>query len=276
VTVKGIPLETGRAQRRGGRSSRHRYEDVIERIESTIADDGLGPGSRLPSNAELAEAAGVSLITVRRALDELEREGVVVRYQGVGTFVARGRIVSEPAKRGDLAQTLADIDRSSVRTTLVDLFRGRPSTTIARALLLEPDEEVWSVTRLRYVQEQPMILERAALPVRLVPALDAGALEAGGSLYAMLTQRHGLVDDSEEQVLALARPSADERAALGLDRDRDVIRIRGVTFDPGGMPFDAFEQIYPADAFVFYISGQTSRRLLPASHGDDWRVTPSP
>ena len=274
--MNGIPLETTRPPRRGGRSGKHRYEDVIELIQAKIASEGLGPGSRLPSNTELADEAGVSLITVRRALDELERDGEIVRYQGVGTFVARGRIVSEPTKRGELAQTLAGVDRGSVMTKLVHLFRGRPSPTIAQSLLLEPDDEVWSVARLRFVGSQPLILEHAALPVRLVPSLDATVLEAGGSLYSMLAQKHGLVDDYEEQYLALARPTAEEREALGLDRDRDVIRIRGVTFSADGTPFDAFQQIYPADAFVFYFSGQTSRRLLHASHRDDWRVTPAP
>ena len=101
--MNGIPLETTRAPRRGGRSGKHRYEGVIELIHAKIASEDMGPGSRLPSNTELADEAGVSLITVRRALDELERDGEIVRYQGVGTFVARGRIVSEPTKRGELA-----------------------------------------------------------------------------------------------------------------------------------------------------------------------------
>ena len=130
------------------------------------------------------------------------------------------------------------------------------------------------MARLRLVGDQPLILEHAAIPVRLVPSLDAAVLESGGSLYSMLAQRYGLVDDYEEQYLALARPTPDEREALGLAEERDVIRIRGVTFSADGTPFDGFQQIYPADAFVFYFSGQTSRRLLHASHRGDWRVTP--
>jgi GntR family transcriptional regulator len=92
----------------------------------------------------------------------------------------------------------------------------------------------------------------------------------------MLAQRNGLVDDYEEQYLALARPSDEEREALRLEGDRDVIRIRGVAFSADGTAFDAFEQVYPADGFVFYFSGQTSRGLVPASHRDDWSVSPDP
>jgi DNA-binding GntR family transcriptional regulator len=273
--VNGIPLETARSSRRGRASPKHRYEDVIQLIQERIAAEELGPGSKLPSNAELATQAGVSLITVRRALDELERDGEIVRYQGVGTFVARGRIVSQPTKRGALAQTLG-VDRHAVTTSLLDLLQGRPSLPIAQTLGLAPDELVWSVVRLRFVEDQPRILERATIPVRLVPALDRSSLESGGSLYSMLAQRFGLVDDYEEQYLALARATPVERSALRLEGDRDVIRIRGVTFTADGTAFDAFEQVYPADGFVFYFSGQTSRGLLPASHRDDWSVTAVP
>src|SRR2546430_5650049 len=61
----------------------------------------------LPTHAELAELTGVSLITVRRALDELERAGKVRRHQGLGTFLARPRIVTEPTRAGSLLGTLA-------------------------------------------------------------------------------------------------------------------------------------------------------------------------
>src|SRR5919198_986267 len=161
-TVKGIPLEATRSASRGRWPRKHRYEEVIELIQGRIASEGLGPGSRLPSNTDLALEAGVSLITVRRALDELERDGDIVRYQGVGTFVARGRILSEPIKRGELAQTLG-VDRHAVTTKLVDLYEGRPSVVIAQTLRLDPDELVWSVVRLRFVEDHPRILERATL-----------------------------------------------------------------------------------------------------------------
>src|SRR5215467_803772 len=104
----------------------------------------MAPGDRLPSYGELAELAGVSLITVRRALDELERAGRVVRHQGVGTFVADGRIVSEPARAGALLSTLNAGGADEVVTKLIDVTRGRPTPALARVLGLG-DEDVWQV-----------------------------------------------------------------------------------------------------------------------------------
>jgi DNA-binding GntR family transcriptional regulator len=68
---------------------RLRYEEMITFIERLVVERNLAPGDLLPTQAELAEAAGVSLITVRRALEELERAGRVRRHQGIGTYLAR-------------------------------------------------------------------------------------------------------------------------------------------------------------------------------------------
>ena len=82
------------------------YEQVVDYVEGLVAERGLVPGDMLPTYAELAASVGVSLITVRRALDELERAGKVRRHQGLGTFLARPRIVTEPTRAGSLLTTL--------------------------------------------------------------------------------------------------------------------------------------------------------------------------
>ena len=97
-----LDLGGSRPDRPGRRSAAGKggallYEQVVEYVEKLVSERGLVPGDLLPTYAELAESVGVSLITVRRALDELERAGKVRRHQGLGTFLARPRILSEPA-----------------------------------------------------------------------------------------------------------------------------------------------------------------------------------
>src|SRR5258708_8975017 len=73
------------------------YERVVELVEQLIAEQGLVPGDMLPSYTDLAGQAGVSLITVRRALDELEPPGPGRRHQGPGTFRARPPLLTDPS-----------------------------------------------------------------------------------------------------------------------------------------------------------------------------------
>jgi len=88
------------------RQNKLRYEVVKDLILSKIASQHLQPGDKLPTSNELADQSGFSLISVRRALDELERAGRIVRRQGVGTFVAQSRITAEPGRAGQLLDTL--------------------------------------------------------------------------------------------------------------------------------------------------------------------------
>jgi GntR family transcriptional regulator len=75
------------------------YQQIVDGIKREIADGRLQPGAALPSFRQFAEDLLVSVITVKRAYEELEREGIVFRRQGLGTFVAeRGNVLSREAK----------------------------------------------------------------------------------------------------------------------------------------------------------------------------------
>jgi DNA-binding GntR family transcriptional regulator len=243
---------------------RLRYEQVIDLIERLIADEGLQPGDVLPTNKELAESAGVSLISVRRALDELERAGRVRRHQGVGTFVAAERILATPSLAGGLLETLTGgVESPRVDTKVIGVRRGPAGSEVAGALAVAANAPVWEISRLRVIGARPMIAETSTIPVSLAPDLDAAALRQGHPLYAWLAEHYGLVDAYEEQYLDVTLPSAADRKRLSLSgRDR-VVRIRGVSFSNDGQPFDAFQQVYPSDGFAFYLSGQTDRQVLP-------------
>jgi DNA-binding GntR family transcriptional regulator len=260
----------GSPSRGGGRPLR--YRRVIDLIDELIRAQDLQPGDLLPTQKELAELAGVSLITVRRALDELEREGRVAGHQGVGTFVARPRIVSEPARRGGLLATFAGRGAAAeVTTELLGVRDVRPDAAVARALALAPGARVWHISRLRSIDGRPMVLEQARVPQALAPDLRERQDELRQSLYGLLARRYGLVDDYEEQYLEVGAAGAAERRRLQLPAKARIVRLQGVSFAAGDVPFDCFEHVYPAEAFAFYISGRTSRRLLPAQELAGWR-----
>ncbi|MGA5536367.1 GntR family transcriptional regulator [Mycolicibacterium nivoides] len=256
-----------------------RYQQVQELVLSIMTERDLRPGDRLPSTTELAEIADVSTISVRRALDELERAGRIHRHQGLGTFVAEPRIGADPTRPGELLQTLTDNQgRSpSVTTALIAMSVGLPSATIAAALGVDEGQPTWEIWRRRTIGQgagADRILERAVLPLSRVPSIDRDQLAAGESLYRFLQERYGLTDEYTEQAFEVDTPNSWESDQLELDPGELVVRIRGVSFDSTGQAFDCFEQCYRATKFTFYTAGQTRHRILGPSELSNWSVSP--
>jgi GntR family transcriptional regulator len=256
------------------------YERVVAYVEELVAERGLVPGDLLPTYAELAASVGVSLITVRRALDELERAGRVRRHQGLGTFLARPRIVTESARAGSLLGTLRPGETGrgeEIDTRILEMRRGLPSPDVASALRIQPDAPVWRLRRQRLIDGQPAVVETSIIPIALAPDLDRLVERLGGSLYDLLARECKLEDEYEEQYLeVVVVPDADARRLLSIPPRTPVVRIRGLSIDKSGTPFDCFEQLYRATEFAFAISGSTSRQLFPTPGFQDWEVRALP
>lgn len=264
------------APRKGRKGERQlRYQQVYQYVVDLIAEHELQPGDKLPSASELTARTGVSMISVRRALTELENEGIIYRHQGVGTFVASDRIVTAPNRSGQLLSSLVGTKtRLAVRNELLSFVVGAASKNIAAALSVKVGEPVWEVRRLRHVGATAPILERAVLPVVRVPVLDEAYLSAGNSMYAYLEREYGLSDAATEQAIQVDQPSHEERRVLGLRAAASVVRIRGISFDASGTAFDCYEQVYGAPNFIFYITNVDRHELLQPGDMGDWLVEP--
>jgi GntR family transcriptional regulator len=95
------------------------YQQIVDRIKREIAEGRLPPGAALPSFRQFAEELLVSIITVKRAYEELEREGIIFRRQGLGTFVAeRGHDRSRETKLAAARNLLRDGFREATEAGL--------------------------------------------------------------------------------------------------------------------------------------------------------------
>jgi DNA-binding GntR family transcriptional regulator len=275
VLVKPQQHTTDGAAPAGAEPRTLRYQRVYDLVLELIEEGDLRAGDRLPSTARLAELAGVSIISVRRALDDLAHGGKIVRHQGVGTFVAPQRLVSEPARPGSLLGMISQAGQDAVMgTTLLSVLVGLPSSNHARALGIDSGQPVWEISRLRTLEGAPKILERAVLPLSKAVAIDENYLADGGSLYDFLRDKYDLVDDFVEQSLEVDHPNSWEREHLNLTGHDSVVRVRGVSFGRDGTAFDCYQQTYPAHEFVFYVSGDGSPKLLKSAGDGRWSVKP--
>jgi len=112
------------------------YEQIVDAVRHAISEGRLGPGDALPSFRALAEDLLVSLITVKRAYEELERAGIIYRKQGLGTFVSENGAVRTQALRRRRAEELLD---EAVREGMEAGLTEEEVLELARKLLRERD-----------------------------------------------------------------------------------------------------------------------------------------
>ena len=165
------------------------YHQVYLDLRAMI-DDGRWPvGHHVPPERELARQYGVSLITVRRALDELAREQRIERNRGRGTFVLAPRIdrdIDEPLSFSE------EMHRRGLnpQTRLIAARPEKATERVAGALELEPGSPTLFVERLRVADGDPFLLEQAYLPAERFPGLLSADLETS-SLYQLLSEQIG-------------------------------------------------------------------------------------
>lgn len=205
------------------------YSRTRDKLLQRLVSGEWPPGTLLPSETALAAEYGVSQGTLRKALDELAAEHLVVRQQGRGTVVARHD--SERA----LFQFF-HIHGNDGRRQLPDsrVLGVEPATADreeAMALELEARARVLRIERVRYLDGQPAMVETLSLPWTLFPGLGEGEDPLPNALYALYQRRYGItVARASEQLRAVAADSRDAEH-LGIDPGTPLLEIRRVARD---------------------------------------------
>ncbi|MDL9979258.1 GntR family transcriptional regulator [Microbacterium sp. ASV49] len=152
----------------GGRASTPSLRDELAQL---IADDGLVPGDRLPTEARLAERFGVARSTIREALKRLEEEGLVDAVQGKGRFVSAiaAAIVERPITRYEGVSEMLSRLGYAVTTSVFSVGEVEADAAQAESLQVEPGTPLIRLARLRYGDDEPLVFSvdhvlRDALP----------------------------------------------------------------------------------------------------------------
>jgi GntR family transcriptional regulator, N-acetylglucosamine utilization regulator len=226
------------------------YEKTIDFIRKLIADGGLEPGSRLPAEVEIAAMAGVSLMTVRRAMAELVAAGTLQRVQGRGTFVRSNRVQTDSTIIGGLQRTLG-LQGVELTTDVLSFSEATAGSTDAKNLAIPEGTAIWRIVRLRRFDGVPAVREVAVIPQILAPDLDTRFGAEGDSLYEVLSTSYGLTETLEEQTL-VARPASDDEARdLGIVPGSFVVEVTGVSTSANGTYFDSFQMVFVPHLFAF-------------------------
>ena len=162
------------------RAAGTKYEELCDGLRQEIRSK-LRPGDSLDSERTLVERFGVSRVTVRRSLDQLDAEGLIVRVHGSGTYVSDSQLIGKTLRLTSFTDDMRErgLEASSVVLTS-DVIHA--DMALATLLRLEPDADVLRLRRLRLANKTPMALEDAVVPLGLFPGIEQRDLTT--SLYA--------------------------------------------------------------------------------------------
>lgn len=228
------------------------YEHIRETLRQQIAQGAYQHYDRIPSEKELMAQFRVSRITVRQALSDLSREGVIFKVPGKGSYVSKPKPTQELSFLKGFGQAMA---KQGYRTSnrVVGLATVQGEEDICRRLGLLPGSMVTEIRRVRYVDEQPISYDITHIRQDLGERLAQEDL-AGRDLFSILEKDYGLaLGHGEQSIQALI---ADETLARLLDiaPGGAVLHIERVAYQADGSPLEYDEVFYRGDAFRYRLT----------------------
>jgi GntR family transcriptional regulator len=228
------------------------YRQIKALILQALETGEWRPGQAIPSEQELAGRFSVSQGTVRKAIDEMAAENLLVRKQGKGTYVASH---NDPrALFRFLRLVPVDGDLSSPQSIPLDCWRAKAGQEASRMLAIEPGAPIIIVRRLLKFTNKPVVIDEIYLPGELFQGLSAETLQGWhGSLYSLFESRFGVrMIRAQERIRAVA---ADRGAseALKVPEGTPLLSVERVTYTYGDKPVEWRRGLY-STAEHFYLN----------------------
>jgi GntR family transcriptional regulator len=227
------------------------YQQIRELITKSLASGEWGPGDIIPSESELAERFGVSQGTVRKAIDEMAAENLLVRRQGKGTFVDTHddprsffRFLRLAANNGELL---------SLKSIPLECWRAKAGVDVARTLALEPGAPIIILRRLLQNGDEPAVFDEIYLPGELFGDLTLDILKSSEmSLYSLFESRYSVrMIRADERLRAISadRVSAD---LLRVAEGSPLLLVERVTYTYANKPVEWRRGFYSTQNFYYH------------------------
>jgi GntR family transcriptional regulator len=226
-----------------------KYQRVRERLRGDAGR--LGAHNPVASETELMRSHKVSRATARRAIADLVHEGVLYTRQGRGTFVAPARVLTGLDRPAGFTEAMAALGRAPASRVLS--VAGETATPDqAAALRVKVGAALHVIDRLRLLDGEPCMIERARVPVERAPGLETHDLS--GSLYAVLEREYGLVAAGGHEVVLAENADRDSARLLDVPLASALLVTVRTTVDAGGAPFEHTDRRARGDLCSFRVS----------------------
>lgn len=202
------------------------YQQLRDRLRQDIMHKAYKPGDKLPSERKLAADNNISVVTARNALLELEEEGLIERIQGKGTFVSikkYDRNLKEYESFTEMCKGMgAKAGAKELEKKII-----KPNLKITNKLEVPEDSQVVYISRLRYVDDEPMVIEDNYFSLDYAYLLNE---DLSDSLFKILYNKNRFEVSNSRKKIEIVRANEEESALLNLEIDSPIIKISSIAY----------------------------------------------
>ncbi|MCM3766050.1 GntR family transcriptional regulator [Neobacillus niacini] len=226
------------------------YKQLKNKIMEDIEGGKLKHGDKLPSERELAEQYRISRMTARHTLSILEREGVVERRVGAGTFITNNKITMDFVTFNSFTKNM--LNKGLIPSTqILSIGKNEANAKLAHKLQILPREMMIVIKRLRFVNETPIAIEESFIPEKLCPGLDR-MIEENQSLYELLEKEFGIVLVKAKEYMQVTFSDESESKLLKIRSESPCIFQESVAFDRNNTEIEFSTSLTRSDIVKFY------------------------
>lgn len=234
-----------------GLPSQPLYARIKEALRTRILEGHYKPHEQLPSESELMAAYGVSRITVRQALSDLQNEGLIFRVHGKGSFVSKPKAFQDLGQLQGFGEAMRKMGYETF-AKLLSLRTVTPSAQVAEKLRLPKRSKVTEIHRLRFLNREPISLDVTWVPTAIGTRLAKEDL-AARDIFAILENDYGLALGHAD--VQIGSTLADDTLAqqLRIQPGAPVLFMDRLTHTTDGAPLDYEHLYYRGDAFQYKV-----------------------
>lgn len=214
-----------------------KYEMIAGKIRQRIREEVYPVDSLIPDQVSLAKEFKVSRMTVKKAMDILELEGLILRKRGAGTFVKKtalseGLTASIMEYEG-LTKQLAN---QEVKSQVISFKLDFPNELTQEKLMLDKHDPIYKIIRLRVVDDAPYILEHTIMNANLIPGINEDILHQ--SIYDYIHKELNLQFGGAHRIIQADKASEYDQKYLDCNEHDPILEIEQVVYLEDGTPFE--------------------------------------
>ena len=242
-----------------------RHEQLSDWLRTRIADGTYEPDEQLPSEHALCDQFDVSRVTVRRALQTLESEGLIYRKQGLGSFVQDQRMRSGLVRLTDFAEDMAQAGIASASRILRNEQVDAPDAVAAK-LGVEPGTAVHRLDRVRLGDGDPIAFDHTWLPLDYAALIEPYDLTEH-TIYSILETEHGIEVRRGRYRIEAANAPDRVAEALNIPPEQAVLLISRLSLDADDAPIYYQQRHYRTDRVAYELELERGSAPVPATAG---------